>query len=241
MEKVVIRMYVRARKIETVLSASEAKKCYHCGETGHMTFKCPHKKTCFSARNGPFACHFYGGIGHKYAKCWEQQGKSTFTTRRLGVQNEQSVATVATDIIVVNMESFETMEFVKQNDVVKVAGPEFEVCCTAIDLSEVMDSKYEIHGKACACHDLVKVLESEYEIHGKACDGFVEVVESEYEIYGKACDNVVEVLESHDEVHSMAIEVEVKNELSDVTDVGGAKAKQGRVSEVVALAPVDTE
>ena len=27
-----------ARKVETVLSASEAKKCYHCGETGHMAF-----------------------------------------------------------------------------------------------------------------------------------------------------------------------------------------------------------
>ena len=38
----------------------------------------------------------------------------------------------------------------------------------------------------------------------------------------------------------MVVEIEV-NELSDVKDVGGAEAKQGRVSEIVALAPTDTE
>ena len=47
-------------------------------------------------------------------------------------------------------------------------------------------------------------------------------------------------MESHDEVHSMAVEVEV-NELSDVKDVDGAEAKQGKVLEVVALAHVHTE
>ena len=134
----------------------------------------------------------------------------------------KSVATVATDIIVRHVEIFETMKVVEQNDVVKAADPDFEICCTAIDLAEVVESKHEIHGKACECDDLVKVVESKYDIHGKACD------------------NVVEVLESHDEVHSMAVEVEV-NELSDVKDVDDAKAKQGRVLEVVALAPVDTE
>ena len=49
---------------------------------------------------------------------------------------------------------------------------------------------------------------------------------------------MVEVVESHDEVHSKASEV---NELRDVKDVDGAEAKQGRVLEVVALAPVDTK
>ena len=132
----------------------------------------------------------------------------------------KSVATVATDIIVRHVEIFETMKVVEQNDVVKVADPDFEICCTAIDLAEVVESKHEIHGKACVCDDLVKVVESEYEIHGKACD------------------NVVEVVESHDEVHSKASEV---NELRDVKDVDGAEAKQGRVLEVVALAPVDTK
>ena len=44
-----------ARKVETVLSASEPKTCYICGETGHMANKCPHKKNGFSARNGPSA------------------------------------------------------------------------------------------------------------------------------------------------------------------------------------------
>ena len=51
--------------------------------------------------------------------------------------------------------------------------------------------------------------------------------------------SVVEVVKSHDEVHSMAVEVEV-NELN-VKDVGDVEAKQGRVLEVVALAPADTE
>ena len=60
---------VEARKVETVLSVSEAKKCYHRGETGHMAFKCSHKKNGFSAKNGQFACHFCDGIGHKHAKC----------------------------------------------------------------------------------------------------------------------------------------------------------------------------
>ena len=55
---------VVARKIETVLSASEAKKCYKYGETGHMAIKCPHKKNGFSAQNGQFTCHLCGGIGH---------------------------------------------------------------------------------------------------------------------------------------------------------------------------------
>ena len=68
----------------------------------------------------------------------------------------------------------------------------------------------------------------------------VKVVESEYEIHGKACDSVVEVVESHDEVHGMAVEDEV-NELRDVKDVGDAEAKQGRVSEAIALAPVYTK
>ena len=61
---------------------------------------------------------------------------------------------------------------------------------------------------------------------------------STYETHGKACDNVVEIVKSHYEVNSKASEV---NELSDVKDVYGAKAKQGKVLEVVALAPVDTE
>ena len=42
-------------------------------------------------------------------------------------------------------------------------------------------------------------------------------------------------MESHDEVHSMAVEV---NESSDVKDVCG-EAKQGRMLEVIVLAPVD--
>ena len=37
----------------------------------------------------------------------------------------------------------------------------------------------------------------------------------------------------------MAVEIEV-NKLSDVKDVGGTEAKQGRVSDVVTLAPVNT-
>ena len=100
------------------------------------------------------------------------------------------------------------------------------------------ESKYEIHGKA--CDNLFKLAEFEHEIHDKACDDLVKVVKSEYKIHDKARDNVVEVVESHDEVHSMAVEVKV-NELSDVKDVGGAEAKQGRVLKVVALAPEDTE
>ena len=156
----------------------------------------------------------------------------------MGVQNEQSVAIVETDIIVENVASFETMEFVEQNDVVKVADPNLKICCTATDLAEVVESEYEIHGKACECDNLVKMVESEYEIRGKACDDLVKVVESEYEIHGNASENVIEVVESHDEVHSMASGV---NELSDVKDVGGAEAKQGRVLEVVALASVDTK
>ena len=66
----------------------------------------------------------------------------------------------------------------------------------------------------------------------------VKVVDLEYEIHGKACVIVVKVVKSHDEVHSNASEV---NELSDAKDVDGAEAKQGRVLEVVALAPVDTK
>ena len=38
----------------------------------------------------------------------------------------------------------------------------------------------------------------------------------------------------------MAVEIKV-NELSDVKDVCGAEAKQGRVSEVVAFDSADTE
>ena len=52
------------------------------------------------------------------------------------------------------------MELVEQNDVVKVADPDFEICCTATDLAEVVESKHEIHGKTCGCEDLVKVVES---------------------------------------------------------------------------------
>ena len=109
---------------------------------------------------------------------------------------------------------FQVDGFLEQN-VVKVVDPNFEICYTAVDLA--------------------KVVESEYEIHGKACDDLVKVVESEYEIHGKACDNVVKVVESNDEVHSMASKV---NELSDVKDVGGTEAKQERVLEFIALAPV---
>ena len=133
-----------------------------------------------------------------------------------------SVATVTTDIIVGNVESFETMELVEQNDVVKVADFDFEICCTADYLAKVVESEYEIHGKARECDDLVKVVESKYEIHGKTYD------------------NMIEVVEFHDEIHSIAVEVEV-NELSDVKVVGDAETKKGRVLEVVALAPVDTE
>ena len=43
------------------------------------------------------------------------------------------------------------------------------------------------------------------------------------------------IVESRDEVHSMASKV---NELSDVKDVGGTEAKQERVLEFIALAPV---
>ena len=51
-----------------------------------------------------------------------------------------SVATVENDIIVGNMECFKTMEFVDQNDVVKVTDPNLEICCTTTDLAEVVDS-----------------------------------------------------------------------------------------------------
>ena len=84
--------------------------------------------------------------------------------------------------------------------------------------------------------DLAKVVESGYEIHSKACNDVVKIVESEYEIHGKASDNdVVKVGGSKSEIHSMASEV---NELSDIEDVGGTEAKQGRVSKVNALASV---
>ena len=92
----------------------------------------------------------------------------------------KSAATFETDIIAGNVEGFETMEYVEQNDVVKVADPDFEICCTEIDLAEVVESKYEIHGKACECDDLVKVVESKYEIHGKSWHDLVKVAESEY-------------------------------------------------------------
>ena len=69
---------------------------------------------------------------------------------------------------------------------------------------------------------MVKVVESEYEIHGKACDDLVKVVESDYEIHSKACDNMVKVGGSKSEIHSMASEV---NELSDIKDVGGTETK----------------
>ena len=48
----------------------------------------------------------------------------------------------------------------------------------AIDSTEVVESKYEIHGKACS--GLVKVVESEFEIRGKASDNVVKIVESGY-------------------------------------------------------------
>ena len=105
-----------------------------------------------------------------------------------------------------------------------------------VDLAKIVEFGYEMHGKV--CDDLVKVVESKYEIHSKTYNDLVKVVESEYEIHGKACDNVVKVVESRNEVHSMASEV---NELSDVKDVDHAEDKQGRVLEVIALAPVDTE
>ena len=72
----------------------------------------------------------------------------------------KSVATVETDTIVGNAERV-AMQIVEQNDVVMVADPNFEMCCTAIDLVKAMASEYEIHGKACECDDLVKVVESE--------------------------------------------------------------------------------
>ena len=131
----------------------------------------------------------------------------------------KNVANAQYDVIVGNVESFESMEFSEQN-VVKVADPDFEICCTAVDLAKVVESDYEIHGKA--CDDLVKVVESEYEIHGKTCDDLVKIVESEYEIHGKACDNMVKVGGSNSEIHSMASEV---NELSSIKDVYGTESK----------------
>ena len=167
---------LEARKVETVLSASKAKTCYSCGETGHMAFKCPHNKNGFSARNVAFTCHFCGGIGHKYAKCWEREENARLRPEGWVSKMNNSAAAVATDIIVGNEESLETMEFVEQNDVVKVADSDFEICCMAIDLAEVVESEYDIHGKARECDDLVEVVESEYEIHVWACDSVVEVI-----------------------------------------------------------------
>ena len=105
----------------------------------------------------------------------------------------KSAATFETDIIAGNVEGFETMEYVEQNDVVKAADPDFKIYCTAIDLAEVVDSRYEVHGKAPECDDVVEVVDSKYETPGKACDDLVEVGESEYEIHVWACDSVVGV------------------------------------------------
>ena len=203
-----------------MLSVSEAKKCYHCGEIGHMANKCPHKKHGFSGygpdhprnpRNGTFTCHYCGGIGHKFAKCWEREENAHLRPPGWVSKMNKNVANAQYDVIVGNVESFESMEFSEQN-VVKVADPDFEICCTAVDLA--------------------KVVESDYEIHGKACDDLVKVVESDYEIHSKACDNMVKVGGSKSEIHSMASEV---NKLSDIKDVGGTESKQGRVSKVIAL------
>ena len=111
-----------------------------------MAYKCPHNKNGFTARNGTFACHFYGGRGHKYAKCWERETSLHLRPEGWVSKMNKSAATVETDIIVGNVESFVTMEFVEQNDVVKVADSDFETCCTAIDSAEVVESEHEIHG-----------------------------------------------------------------------------------------------
>ena len=115
---------------------------------------------------------------------------------------KKSVATAQKGIIFGNVESFESIDFSEQN-VAKVADPDFEIYCTTIDLAEVMESEYEIHSKACKCDGLAKVVESEYKIHGKACDDLVKVVESEYKIHGMACecDDLVKVVESEYEIH----------------------------------------
>ena len=82
-------------------------------------------KKGFSARNGPFVCNFCGGIGHKCAKCWEREENARLRPKGWMSKINKSVATVQTDIIVWNVESFETVEFVEQSDVVKVADPDF--------------------------------------------------------------------------------------------------------------------
>ena len=90
-----------------------------------------------------------GGIGHKYAKCWEREENLRLQPEDWVFKMNKSAATVETDMIVENVESFETMELVEQNDVVKVVDPDFEICCRAIDLAEVVESEYEIRSKAC--------------------------------------------------------------------------------------------
>ena len=164
------------------------------------------------------------------------------------------------------MKSSKLIEFLGDN-LVEVTDSNFETSCMEGALVKVVDSECGIHSKSCgnvvkvvdsdnAIHskasNVIKIVDSEYEIHSKAGNNMVKVLESEYEIHSKAGDNVVKVVESNDEIHSkasdaikageskyelcsMASEV---NELSDVKDVGGTKAKQGRVSEVIVLASV---
>ena len=154
---------VEAHKVETILaSSSEAKKTIVERSVTWQINTYPHKKNGFSVQNGPFACHFCGGIGRKYAKCWEREENARLQPEGWVSKMNKSVATVETDIIVGNVERFETLEFVEQNVVVKVADPGFDIFCTAIDLVDVVESEYELHGKACECDDLVKVTESEY-------------------------------------------------------------------------------
>ena len=72
-----------------------------------MAFKCPHKKNGFSAQNGPFACLFCGGTGHKYAKCWEREENAHLRPKGWMSKSAKNVEILQCDMIFGKLECFE--------------------------------------------------------------------------------------------------------------------------------------